>query len=148
MGVRDDPRLADSGRSRIIARFRANLSDYNHWPLDSICRSKSRIALLVFFAVLSECIQMQGSPAGNLPVNETERAIGIALNDSVVMASLTERWTIKKVNLDAASPVLRDGKYVTFRTPNVMIETQSGIVNMYVDLDTRSVVNIDESLKR
>lgn len=96
------------------------------------------------------CVVITGwiSFLGKEPVNETDRAIGIALNDSAVAASLTERWTIKEVNPDAGSTVLRDGKYVTLRTPNVMIETESRIVNVYVDLDTRSVVNIYESLKR
>lgn len=104
--------------------------------------------MLVFFSALSGCIQMQGSPDRNLPVNETDRAIGIALNDSAVTTSLTGRWAIKEVNLDAGSTVLRDGNYVTLRTPNVMIETESRIVNVYVDLDTRSVVNIYEAPKR
>lgn len=104
--------------------------------------------LLVFFTALSGCIQMQGPPDRNLPVNETDRAIGIALNDSAVTASLTSRWAIKEVNPNAESTVFRDGKYVTLRTPNVMIETESGMVNVYVDLDTRSVVNIYEAPNR
>jgi hypothetical protein len=104
--------------------------------------------LLVFFATFSGCIQMQGSHDRNLPVNETNRAIAVALNDSVVTSSLTGRWAIKEVNPDAESTVHRDGKYVTLRTPNVMIETESGMVNVYVDLDTRSVVNIYKAPKR
>lgn len=115
---------------------------------------KTRSTTLLFFTLLllltflAGCTQPQGSPDTSPSVNETAVAIGIALDDTSVRTYLTEPWTITGVNLNAGSTFPRDGKYVTLRTPNVMIDMESRVVNVYVDLDNQSVVNIYEHPKR
>ena len=104
--------------------------------------------LLVFLTSLTGCTQSQGLPHTDLPVNNTALAISIALNDSLVRESLTEPWTITGVNLNAKTTSVSDGKEVTIRTPNVMFDMESRVVNVYVDLGNQSVVNIYESPKR
>lgn len=42
LDVKDDPPLADGNQSHYLTGFPANLSDYEHWLLDSICKDKTR----------------------------------------------------------------------------------------------------------
>jgi hypothetical protein len=42
LDLRDNSPLADGNRSHYLTGFSANLSDYEHWLLNSICRDKTR----------------------------------------------------------------------------------------------------------
>ena len=43
LDVKDEPLRNVSGQSLSVAYFPANLSDYYHWLLDSICKDKTRL---------------------------------------------------------------------------------------------------------
>ena len=104
--------------------------------------------LLILFTFLAGCTYPQVSPYGGPPENKTAAAIGIALNDSSVRTYLTGPWTITDVSLNAGVTFARDGKEESFRTPVVIFDTESRVVDVYVDMENRSVVYISESPKR
>ena len=92
--------------------------------------------------------QNVSSPDAGPPENKTAAAIGIALNDSSVRTYLTGPWTITGVSLNAGITFAHDGKEESFRTPVVIFDTESRVVDVYVDMENRSVVYISESPKR
>jgi hypothetical protein len=88
------------------------------------------------------------SPAVSPPENKTAVAIGIALNDSSVRTYLTGPWTITDVSPGAGITFAGDGNEVSLHTPDVIFDTESRVVHVYVDMENRSVVYISESPKR
>jgi hypothetical protein len=92
--------------------------------------------------------QNVSSPVTSPPENKTAVAIGIALNDSSVRTHLTGPWTITDVSLNAGVTFAHDGREESFRTPVVIFDTESRVVDVYVDMENRSVVYISESPKR
>jgi hypothetical protein len=92
--------------------------------------------------------QNMSSPFTSQPENKTAAAIDIALNDSSVRTYLTGPWTITDVSLNAGVTFARDGKEESLRTPVVIFDTESRVVEVYVDMENRSVVYISESPKR
>lgn len=111
------------------------------------------IPLLIFF-LLVICIFFAGCtlPKGTSDTtpleNKTAIAIGIAVNNTSVRTYLTGPWTITGVSLNATTTFTGGGKEVTRHTPDVIIDTGSGILHVYVDFDTKSVVNIQNMPKR
>jgi hypothetical protein len=104
--------------------------------------------VLVVFIVLTGCTQPPGPSERNPPENKTAIAISIALNSSSVTPYLTEPWTITDVNFNATTSIAGGGEEVTLHTPDVVIDTKSRVLHVYVNVEKKSVVNIWNSPKR
>ena len=105
-------------------------------------------SVLIIFVVLTGCTHPKGTSDTNPPENKTAVAIGIALNSSSVRTYLTGPWIITDVNFNATTSIAGGGEEVTLHTPDVVIDTESRILHVYVDLDNKSVINIWNSPKR
>jgi hypothetical protein len=106
-------------------------------------------SVLVFFIFLTGCTQPNETPDTNHSENKTAVAIGIALNNTSVRTYLTEPWTITDVNFNATTSIAGGGREeVTLHTPAVIIDMDSRVLHVYVDLDTKTVIYIWNSPKR
>jgi hypothetical protein len=106
-------------------------------------------SVLVTFIFLTGCTQPQGTSDTNHSENKTAVAIGIALNSSSVRTYLTEPWVITDVNFNATTSIAGGGQEeVTLHTPDVVIDSKSRVLHVYVDVENKSVINIWNSPKR
>jgi hypothetical protein len=105
--------------------------------------------LLVTFIVLTGCIQPGMQSDTNQAENQTAAAIGIAVNSSSVTPYLTEPWVITDVNFNATTSIAGGGHdEITLHTPDVVIDTPSRVLHVYVNMANRSVVYVWNSPKR
>jgi len=115
-------------------------------------KNKSIISLifsvLVIFIFIAGCTQPRGTSDPNPSENKTAVAISIALNSSSVRTYLTEPWVITDVNFNATTTIAGGGAEVTLPTPDVVIDMESRVLHVYVDLDNKSVIDIWNSPRR
>lgn len=105
-------------------------------------------SILVIFILLTGCTLPKGTSDMNYSENKTAVAIGIALNNTSVKTYLAEPWIVTDVSLNATTTLAGSGEEVTLHTPDVIIDTGSRFLHVYVDLDNRSVMYIQVSPKR
>lgn len=97
---------------------------------------------------LAGCTLPKGTYAMNSSDNKTAAAIGIPLNNTSVRTFLTESWIVTNVRLYATTTFARGGEEETRHTPDVIIDTGSSVLHVYVVLDNNSVFNTGDSPKR
>ena len=105
-------------------------------------------SVFVLIIFLAGCTLPKGTSGTSPPENKTAAAIGIALNNTSVRSYLAEPWIIADVNLNATTTFTGAGPEMTLHTPDVIIDTGSRILHVYVDLDNKSVNYLQVSPKR
>lgn len=109
---------------------------------------------LIFFlglgllVILTGCLIPEGKTGPVPQENTTSLVIGIALNNTTVQSCLTEEWTISGVALNATWSMAGGGEEISLQTPDVIIDTPSRYLHVYVDPGNRTVVGIWNSPKR
>ncbi len=81
-------------------------------------------------------------------INQSAAAIGIALTDPDVGLYLKEPYSIAEVNSNATTTISANGKTITMKTYDVMIDTPGSIVHVHVDVKNCTVANIWPQYKR
>ncbi|OPX64862.1 MAG: hypothetical protein A4E34_02291 [Methanoregula sp. PtaU1.Bin006] len=109
--------------------------------------------LIIFFSIgflviLTGCIIPEGIQDSIPPENTTALIIGIALNNTTVQSYLTEPWTIADVNMNATTTIAGGGEEIFLKTPDVIIDSRSRSLHVYVDPGNRTVISIWDSPKR
>jgi hypothetical protein len=106
------------------------------------------LTLLLIGAVFSGCIASQDNSDALQKTNQTAAAITIALNNETVKTYLKGNWSVASVSLNAKVSFLGKGEEVKYLAPDVIIDTETANVHVYVNLSTKSVVYIWDNPKR